>query len=63
MDMAAEGKSYLKQRTLGDLEASLDSRHFVRIHRSCLLNIDRLARIDTEGSPGRWCSTTGRACP
>jgi two-component system LytT family response regulator len=43
------GKSYLKQQTLGDLEASLDPKHFVRIHRSCLLNLDRLARIDTEG--------------
>jgi two-component system LytT family response regulator len=47
------GKSYLKQQTLGDLEESLDPRHFVRIHRSCLLNIDRLARIDTEGGEPR----------
>jgi two-component system LytT family response regulator len=49
VSLRSEGKSYLKQQTLGDLEGSLDPRHFVRIHRSCLLNIDRLARIDTEG--------------
>ncbi|HSD67607.1 MAG TPA: protein kinase [Vicinamibacteria bacterium] len=49
VSLRSEGKSYLKQQTLGDLEASLDPRHFVRIHRSCLLNLDRLARIDTEG--------------
>ncbi len=49
VSLRSEGKSYLKQQTLGDLEASLDPKHFVRIHRSCLLNLDRLARIDTEG--------------
>jgi len=49
VSLRSEGKSYLKQQTLADLEASLDPRRFVRIHRSYLLNIDRLARIDTEG--------------
>jgi two-component system LytT family response regulator len=49
VSLRADGKSYLKQQTLSDLEASLDPRRFVRIHRSCLLNLDRLARIDTEG--------------
>jgi two-component system LytT family response regulator len=45
----AEGRSHLKQQTLADLEGSLDPRRFVRIHRSYLLNLDRLARIDSEG--------------
>jgi len=49
VSLRSEGKSYLKQQTLADLEASLDPKHFVRIHRSYLLNLDRLARIDTEG--------------
>jgi two-component system LytT family response regulator len=53
VSLRSEGKSYLKQQTLGDLEASLEPRHFVRIHRSYLLNIDRLARIDTEGGEPR----------
>jgi two-component system, LytTR family, response regulator len=53
VSLRSEGKSYLKQQTLGDLEGSLDPRHFVRIHRSCLLNLDRLARIDTEGGEPR----------
>jgi two-component system LytT family response regulator len=48
----SEGKSYLKQQTLTDLEASLDPARFVRIHRSYVLNLDRLSRIDTEsGEP------------
>jgi two-component system, LytTR family, response regulator len=52
VSLHSEGKSYLKQQTLSDLEGSLDSARFVRIHRSYLLNLDRLARIDTEdGEP------------
>lgn len=43
------GKAHLKQQTLTDLERKLDPARFVRIHRSYLLNLDRLARIDTEG--------------
>jgi two-component system, LytTR family, response regulator len=53
VSLRSEGRSHLKQQTLGDLEASLDPKRFVRIHRSCLLNIDRLARIDTEGGEPR----------
>ncbi|MFB3906799.1 MAG: LytR/AlgR family response regulator transcription factor [Candidatus Eisenbacteria bacterium] len=39
-------ESHLKQQTLNDLEASLDPRRFVRIHRSFLLNLSFLARIE-----------------
>jgi two-component system LytT family response regulator len=49
VSLHSEGKSYLKQQTLSDLERALDHARFVRVHRSYLLNLDRLARIDTEG--------------
>jgi two-component system, LytTR family, response regulator len=49
VSLHAEGKEHLKQQTLSDLEGSLDPARFVRIHRSYLLNLDRLARIDSEG--------------
>jgi len=49
VSLHAEGKAHLKQQTLSDLEGSLDPQHFVRIHRSYLLNLDRLSRIDSEG--------------
>jgi two-component system LytT family response regulator len=42
----SEGKHWLKSETLAGLEAGLDPRRFVRIHRSYLLNIERLARIE-----------------
>ncbi len=39
-------RSHLKKETLSGLEKRLDSRHFVRIHRSYLLNIDFLSKIE-----------------
>ena len=41
-----EGKEYLKEQTLGELETLLDPARFVRIHRSFLLNLDRLVRLE-----------------
>ncbi len=41
-----EGKNYLKQQTLGDVEAVLDPSQFVRIHRSYILNVERLAKLE-----------------
>jgi len=49
----ADGRSLLKEQTLGDLEASLDPSRFVRIHRSYLLNIDRLARVEPTSKDAR----------
>ena len=40
------GRELLKQQTLADLASQLDPERFVRIHRSCVLNLDRLARLD-----------------
>jgi two-component system LytT family response regulator len=42
----AEGKSLLKQQTLSEVESALDPAQFVRIHRSYILNIDRLAKLE-----------------
>ena len=46
LSYASGGRRYLKQQTLGDLESQLDPSRFVRIHRSYLLNIDRIARLE-----------------
>jgi len=42
----ADGKQFLKQQTLTDIEKALDPAQFVRIHRSYILNIDRLAKLE-----------------
>ena len=46
IELHAAGKSHLKQQTLGEVEQRLDPNRFVRIHRSYLLNVDRIARIE-----------------
>lgn len=40
------GKEYLKQQTLSSLEATLDPAEFVRIHRSSIVNLSRIVRIE-----------------
>lgn len=42
----SQKKSYLKQQTISGLEAALDPKVFVRIHRSCIVNIERVAKIE-----------------
>jgi two-component system, LytTR family, response regulator len=49
----AERRTYLKEQTMAQLEAMLDPRQFVRIHRSYLLNVDRLAKIDATDTDSR----------
>jgi two-component system LytT family response regulator len=47
------GKSYLKDQTMAAVDASLDPSRFVRIHRSYLLNIDRIARVELYAKDSR----------
>ena len=49
----ADGKSHLKQQSIASLEASLDPRRFVRIHRSAIVNLERVARIEPYGKERR----------
>jgi two-component system, LytTR family, response regulator len=49
----ADGKDYLKDQTMGAVEALLDPARFVRIHRSYLLNIDRIARVELYAKDSR----------
>ena len=48
-----EGREYLKEQTLGELETTLDPAKFVRIHRSFVLNVDRLARVELDERENR----------
>jgi two-component system LytT family response regulator len=44
--LASVGKTYLKQQTISGLEASLDPRQFVRIHRSYIVNLERVVKME-----------------
>jgi len=46
VEFVCAGKRRRKQQTLADLETQLDATRFVRIHRSFLLNIERIARLE-----------------
>jgi two-component system LytT family response regulator len=47
------GKSFLKEQTLSDLESALDPRQFVRVHRSYVLNIERLSKVELYAKDSR----------
>jgi len=60
----SEGKDYLKEQTLAETEETLDPAVFVRIHRSYLLNLSRLARVDQDERENRVAVLTdGRRLP
>jgi two-component system LytT family response regulator len=42
----SEGKSYRMTQTLSSLADSLDPARFLRVHRSYVLNVDRLRRVE-----------------
>jgi two-component system LytT family response regulator len=49
----AGGRAYLKEQTLAEVEASLDAARFVRIHRSYLVNVERIARVELYAKDSR----------
>jgi two-component system, LytTR family, response regulator len=49
----ADGRDYLKDQTMATVEATLDPGRFVRIHRSYLLNIERIARVELYAKDSR----------
>lgn len=51
--LVTSGASLRKQQKLGELEALLDPERFVRIHRSYLLNLDRLDRLELYAKDSR----------
>jgi two-component system LytT family response regulator len=44
--LRSEGRMWLKQQTISSLESALDPRRFIRLHRSYLVNVEKIARID-----------------
>jgi two-component system LytT family response regulator len=44
--LRSEKKTYLKQQTISSLETMLDPARFIRIHRSHIVNLERVAKIE-----------------
>ena len=47
--VATGGKKHLKQQTISNLETSLDPARFLRIHRSYIVNLERVAKVEPYG--------------
>jgi two-component system LytT family response regulator len=47
--LASQGKKHLKQQTISSVEAALDPKNFLRIHRSCIVNLERVAKVEPYG--------------
>ncbi|MFZ6645463.1 LytR/AlgR family response regulator transcription factor [Undibacterium sp. TJN25] len=48
VSIQTEGKCYLKTQRLSDLETQLDPKKFVRVHRSYIINIEKLQSIERQ---------------
>lgn len=53
ISIKTEGRSFLKQERMTTLEKELDGKTFVRVHRSYILNIERIARIELYAKDSR----------
>lgn len=51
--LASHGAKHLKQQTIASVEAGLDPARFVRIHRSYIVNFERVVRIEPYGKDSR----------
>jgi two-component system, LytTR family, response regulator len=51
--LRSRGKEYRKQQTLAELEAQLDPGRFVRVHRSFIVNVERVARVERYAKDSR----------
>ena len=47
--LVCEGKKHLKQQTLASLESALDPSRFLRIHRSYIVNLERVTKVEPYG--------------
>jgi two-component system, LytTR family, response regulator len=53
VELHSEGRAYLKQQPIAALEAMLDPAAFIRVHRSAIVNLERVARIEPYGKDSR----------
>jgi two-component system, LytTR family, response regulator len=53
VSLVSEAKKHLKQQTISGLELALDPALFVRIHRSYIVNLERVARIEPYGKDSK----------
>lgn len=55
VQLTAGGKAHLKNQRMSELEAQLDPQVFIRIHRSYIVNVGAIARIEP-ASKDNYCA-------
>jgi two-component system LytT family response regulator len=55
VQVTAAGKAWLKNQRMSELEAQLDPQVFIRIHRSWIVNVGAIARIEP-ASKDNYCA-------
>jgi two-component system, LytTR family, response regulator len=64
VELVSGTRSWLKEQTLQDLERALDPARFLRVHRSYIIQGDRLARIEPKSKDSKVAVlTTGARIP
>jgi len=53
VSLVSDGKKHLKPQTISGIEMALDPELFVRIHRSYLVNLERVSRIEPYGKDSK----------
>ena len=59
--LCSEGKTHLKQQTISSLETTLDPAQFVRVHRSYLVNLEKITKIEPYGKDNHVVALTNGA--
>ena len=59
VEVHARGRSFLMRSTIGGLEQRLDPKRFTRIHRSAIVNIDRVAEVRSDAHGDFEVTLTG----
>jgi two-component system LytT family response regulator len=61
VQVVAEGKAWLKSQRLAELEEQLDPGAFLRVHRSYIVSLAAIERIDPSGKDGHCAVLRGGA--
>jgi two-component system LytT family response regulator len=55
------GKTYLKQQTISSLEEQLNPSHFIRVHRSFIVSLEQVSKIEPYSKDSRIAVLKGGA--